>query len=163
MIKEKFNILIEKLRDETLKFYGERLVSLAIFGSVASETMLPDSDLDLFICVEGLPRGRRSRLEEFMEIEDRMGAELLELRTVGINTSLSPVIKTPEETRLGSLIFIDMTDNVRIVYDKDSFLRIYLNSLKNKLLKLGSRKIKLGSAWFWDLIPDYKSVRKVDL
>ena len=163
MIKEKFDELIGRLKEEAISFYGEQLVTLAIFGSVASETMLPDSDLDLFICARDLPRGRRSRIKEFQTLEDRLETVLSKMRKAGVHTVLSPVIKTPEETELGSLLFIDMTEDVKILYDKEGFFRNYLDNLKKKLLKLGSKKIKIGSAWFWDLVPNYKLIGEVSL
>src|SRR5919198_3590611 len=45
---------------EVRRAYGTDLVSVALFGSVARRTARPDSDLDLFVVVEGLPRGHRA-------------------------------------------------------------------------------------------------------
>lgn len=39
--------------------YGNRLISLAVFGSVGRGTARPDSDIDLLIIVEQLPARRR--------------------------------------------------------------------------------------------------------
>lgn len=163
MIKEKFDELISRVKEEVILFYGDKLISLAVFGSAASGTMVLDSDLDLFICVDGLSAGRRARIKEFQAVEKNMQPFIRELRSSGIQAELSPVIKTPAETKAGGLIFIDMTETVKILYDKGDFLRIYLEELKNRLHMLGSKKIKIGSAWFWDLVPNYKLIGEVSI
>jgi predicted nucleotidyltransferase len=40
---------LEELRRQAQAFYGERLISLAVFGSYASGRARPGSDLDLLI------------------------------------------------------------------------------------------------------------------
>ncbi len=60
MLKAKFKELQNKLLEETKSFYGDRLVSFAVFGSVAREAFRYDSDIDLLIIAENLPK-RSSR------------------------------------------------------------------------------------------------------
>ncbi len=43
MIRETFDEIREAVREACLEHYGERLVSLAVFGSVARGTARPDS------------------------------------------------------------------------------------------------------------------------
>lgn len=68
-VKAKFKKIQEKLLEETRAFYGDRLVSLVVFGSVARGTYREDSDLDVLIIAERLPLGRMKRVEEFSSIE----------------------------------------------------------------------------------------------
>jgi predicted nucleotidyltransferase len=55
MLKTKFNELQDRLLEETKSFYGDRLVSFIVFGSVARETFRYDYDIDLLIIAENLP------------------------------------------------------------------------------------------------------------
>lgn len=64
MLKEKFKELQDKLLEETKSFYGNRLVSFVVFGSVARETYRFNSDIDLLIIAENLPKGRMKRVAE---------------------------------------------------------------------------------------------------
>ena len=69
---------------------------------------------------------------------------------------LSPVFKTPAEVEAGSPLFLDMIDDARLLHDTDGFFRRYLDGFRRRLQVLGSRRIWLGNAWYWELKPDLK-------
>lgn len=54
--------LFTAIREATLAVYGERLVSLAVFGSWARGAATPASDLDLLVVAEPLPPSRMKRV-----------------------------------------------------------------------------------------------------
>lgn len=156
--RNRYYKLINNLFETVKDFYGEKLVSFAIFGSVARDTFRPDSDIDVLIIVENLPRGRVKRVIDFEKnVEEKLDREFRELASSGIYPVISPLIKTPEEVKLGSPVFIDMIQEVKILYDKDNFFKGYLNTLKKKLDELGAKKIFFKGGYYWLLKPDYKS------
>jgi hypothetical protein len=130
--------------------YGERLISLAVFGSVGRGTPRPDSDIDLLLVIKNLPVGRIARVKEFTVIETTLGA------TIKGRIELSPVIKTPEELASGSPLLLDMVEDARVLFDRDDFFKNSLKNLKERLQRLGARRIWQGNVWYWDLKPDYK-------
>jgi predicted nucleotidyltransferase len=136
--------------------YGQRLVSLAVFGSVGRGTPRPDSDIDLLIVAEDLPRGRVARVADFARIEAEVGETLRRLRSEGVTTELSPVLKTPSEVEQGSPLFLDMLEDARLLVDRGAFLEHAFERFRARLARLGARRIWRGNAWFWDLKPDYK-------
>jgi uncharacterized protein len=144
--------LLERLRETCQTFYGQRLVSLVVFGSVGRGTPRPDSDVDFLVVADPLPDGRIPRVREFEEVE----------RSVAVNGSvggahrLSAIFKTPAEVRRGSPLFLDMLDDGRLLYDRGGFFATELAALKERLDKLGAKRIWKGDAWYWDLKPDYK-------
>ena len=149
--------LIKRVFLFTKNAYGDNLVSLVLFGSVARGVSRHDSDIDLLIVAEKLPSGRMKRVSEFGEkIENPMEKYLADLRGKGIHTALSPVFKTREEVLSGSPLFLDMIDSSKVLFDRNGFFRNYLEGLKMKLKKLGSRKVVRGTAWYWILKPDYR-------
>lgn len=156
MLKEDFNRLLLETGDAVEAVYGERRVTLAIFGSVARGTQRPDSDVDLLLVCDPLPDGRLRRMAEFEKVERRVEPLLSSLGQKGMMTSLSPIIKTPEEVKRGSLIYLDMVEDARVLYDRDDFFKRFLERLRMRLAELGSHRIWLGSAWYWDLKPDFK-------
>jgi predicted nucleotidyltransferase len=63
--KKEYYKLVRRLKEVSIDFYGERLISIAIFGSVAKDRFRPDSDIDILIVAKGLPKGRIRRVAEF--------------------------------------------------------------------------------------------------
>jgi predicted nucleotidyltransferase len=155
-IKDKFEVLVQVLREKVLDFYGDRLISLVVFGSVGRGVMRPDSDIDILLIADPLPRGRLRRIGEFEAVEDKMTDCLGEGREAGIFASLSPVFKTPSEARQGSPLFWDMVEDARILFDRNGFFKKELEVIRNRLMRLGAKRIWRGNAWYWDLKPDYK-------
>lgn len=163
MLKERFKELEDKLLAEVKSFYGDRLVSFVVFGSVARETYRFDSDIDVLIIAEGLPNGRMKRVAQFLTIEDRIEPFLKSLQKEGINTCISTVFKTPEEAEMGSPLFLDMVEDASILFDSDGFFSKRLVRLRNRLRELGSKRVWRGNAWYWVLKPDYKPGEVIEL
>lgn len=156
MLIESFKKTLERVLKACLEVYGEDLVTLAVFGSVARGTPSPESDIDILIVAENLPSGRLRRMERFAEVEELLNPWMDSLRNIGIYTSLSPVIKTPEEVLAGSLLFLDMIDDALILFDRESFFTRFLQEFSSKLKEMGAKKVVTGERWHWVLKPDYK-------
>jgi hypothetical protein len=62
------------------------------------------------------------------------------------------------------LLFLDLTEEAVILYDRSSFLETTLLELKRRLLKQGAKRVMVGKErWYWDLKPDYRLGEKVEL
>ena len=136
--------------------YGERLRSFAIFGSVVRRTARADSDLDVFLVVDDLPRGRRARLQTFDPIERAVAPEIESLATSGIAVELSAVLRSPEDLQIASPLLLDLTEDAVILEDRGGVLAAALDALRRRLQRLGSRRIWTDTGWYWDLKPDYR-------
>ncbi|KUK40442.1 MAG: Nucleotidyltransferase [Clostridia bacterium 62_21] len=154
-LRERFEGLLFAVLAAAKELYGERLVTLAVFGSVGRGTPRPDSDVDILVVARNLPRGRLARVAEFERVEERVANLLEELAGEGITTSLAPVIKTPEEVNRGSLLFLDMVDDARVLYDRDGFFRRFLKRLRARLEELGAERTRYAGTWVWVLKKKY--------
>lgn len=163
MLKERFKDLENRLLSEIKSLYGERLISVIVFGSVARETQKFDSDIDILIIAKDLPKGRIRRVREFESVEDTIEPFLKSLQEEGINTYISSILKSPEEADQGSPLFLDMVEDARILFDRDGFFSLILERLRKRLKELGSKRIWRGDAWYWDLKPDYKPGDVIEL
>ena len=148
--------LCSQLVKEVQAFYGPRLVTFAIFGSYARNDLRNDSDLDILIIAKELPRGRMHRTAQFLGIEKKLAPVLEDLAKSGYHPYLSPIFKTPEEALSGSPLFLDMTQEVEILFDHERFFLRRLHALKERLKELGSKRVWVGKMWYWVLKPDLK-------
>jgi len=155
-LNQHFERLVGDLLEACRQHYADRLVSVVVYGSVGRGVPGPESDLDVLIVADGLPRGRIGRVTEFLRVESQLASRLAEMRAAGLAPEVSPVFKTPEEARSGSPLFLDMVEDGRILFDRERFMQDALNRLRSRLEALGARRIWRGNAWFWDLKPDYK-------
>lgn len=136
--------------------FGEGLWSVVLFGSAARGTPRPDSNIDLLIVADGLPRGRVARSAVFANVERAVAEQLTAAGAYGCTWTLSGVFKTPEEAAAGSPLFLNMTEDARLLYDRDAFFAGVLERLRARLAGLGSRRIWRDTESYWDLKPDYK-------
>jgi len=123
-------------------------VACAIFGSFARDTATCESDIDILIVADNLPQGRIKRIIEFETVEENLMRKHKDIL-------FSPIIKTPQEVRMGSPLFWDMTEHIIILYDRNDFFKDFLQSVAERLKKNRARKITKGSAWYWILKEDY--------
>ncbi len=112
---DRYARLLDRVLAELRARYGERLVSVAVFGSVARGTPREDSDVDLLVVALDLPAGRMRRVEEFLPVEERLEEALRGVDPTGAPVMLSAIFKTPAEVERGSPLFLDMVEDARIL------------------------------------------------
>jgi uncharacterized protein len=151
-----FDRVLAELAGACDAFYKERLVALAVFGSVGRGTARTNSDIDLLVVADPLPNGRLARVGEFQTVEHALVATLRDARDHSVVTELSPVFKTPLGIAAGSPLLLDMTDDARVLFDREGVLASALDGLRARLSALGARRIWRGNARYWDLKPDYR-------
>ncbi len=143
----------ERLRAE----WGDNLVSVVLYGSVARGGCDKNSDIDLLIVAEDLPRRPRDlRYQMLIPVEDALQGEIAALRKKGYHAHLSAVIKRRDEATYHSPLYLDMTEDAILLYDKDGFFAGVLEEMRARMRALGSRRVWLEGGWYWDLKPDYR-------
>lgn len=153
----RFVPLLEALLEACLAHYGDNLVSLVVFGSLGRGHPGPDSDVDLLLVCRTLPTGRIARVEDFAaHVESRVEPHIRVLASQGIHTALSPILKTTDEVQQGSPLFLDMTEDAWILYDRDNFFTNWLSEFRTRLARQGARRVWRGDRWYWDLRPGYR-------
>jgi len=155
-MKEPYITLIEKLIEALKRKYGDKFISLVVFGSVARGEARKDSDVDLLLIIDSIPERRLERQKEFMEVEKDLEGYLNELFDEGYFIDFSPIIKTPEEAMRLSPLYLDMVKDAIIAYDKDGFFTKVLERVRKRLEELGSKRVRMGRKWYWILKPDYR-------
>lgn len=148
--------LVEHFRDELLSQWGENLVSVVLYGSVARGDGDRSSDVDLLVIAEELPYPRFARHELLEPIREALRDEMDALYRQGYNAYLSLVIKNRAEAVYHSPLYLDMTEDAVLLYDKGDFFRGVLDEMRARMEELGSQRVWLEDGWYWDLKPDYQ-------
>ncbi len=139
------------LRDQL----GERLVTVALFGSVARHTANAHSDIDLFVVVRDLPAGAFRRRAVVGPVRKALLPDLEMLWETGVYTDFVEVIRTPEEAQRFHFLYLDMADEALLLYDRDHFLANRLAHVRQRLKALGSIRRQMGNVTYWDIKPDF--------
>ncbi len=155
-ICDPYRLVLSRLVDALLKFFGDDLVSVVLYGSVARGEAKRDSDIDLVVVVRGLPRSRFRRQDLFMEAERELEPLLSKLEEQGYFIDFTPILKTPEEAARLTPLYLDLMEDAIILYDRGEFFKSILEKLKQKLQELGAERVKLGRLWYWRLKRDYE-------
>ena len=131
---------------------GERLISIVLFGSVARGQAKAESDIDVLLVAEGLPRSLADRRRPFLEAWERARAAR-GLPYVEWNL----VTKTPDEARVRSPLYLDLVEDAILILDRHGFFDAVLSGMRARMRELGSRRIHLSDgSWYWDLKPDFR-------
>ena len=162
-VNESYRTVIERLLNELLKVFRDDLISVVVYGSVARGTARKDSDIDVLIVVEELPRSRFERLSMYMKAEENLDPLLNELLNRGYAVTISPILKTKREAERISPLYLDMVEDAIIVYDKNGFFEEILKRLRGKLMELGAERVWIGKKWYWRLKKDYKFGEVIEL
>ncbi len=105
--------------------------------------------------MRGLPTSRYRRHQVVAPVVEalRMSPPYLELVGRGYAPDMAIIIYTPEDIAETKPIFLDMVEEGEILMD-DGTLRSKLDSLRERLRELGSRKISLpDGTYYWLLKP----------
>lgn len=149
---------------ELLKFhFGEDFLSCALFGSVARNEALPESDVDLLIIHRSC--GYRP-MDKFLKLlrDLEKDKEYKRLKKQGYLPEPYPVFLDEKELEENPLILLDVLDHGIILYDGDGILDKRLISFKKRLRELGAEKISLpDGSYYWDLKPDWKPKEVIEI
>jgi len=145
-------------------FYGERLCSLAVFGSMARRQNRLDSDCDLFIVLEhdGGFGSCVKRNREFLQIEKSLADVEADCFRSGVSMDLAPVILTRRQAGYFNPLYLDMTEAVVIVVDRDRVLQAVLDKVAAKMRSWGSRRVDCGGSWYWMIKPELSPGETID-
>jgi len=150
-VERALNELVGRLRDG----FGDRLVSVALYGSWARGDARTDSDVDLLIVLRDPPQGRFARDREVFPVLRQAEERLAETAGNDGVPVISAIVKSVDEASYHSPLYLDMVEDAVLLEDKDGFLNGIFGEIRVNLDRLGARRIRFGDGWYWDLKPDY--------
>ncbi|MEM1507562.1 MAG: nucleotidyltransferase domain-containing protein [Candidatus Bathyarchaeia archaeon] len=162
-IKEPYRSLIEKLLNSLFAKLGDKLVSVIVYGSVARGSTRKDSDIDILIVAETLPKSRMMRQKLFLLIEEPLEPLIDDLWDKGFHVDFSPIILSLEEASRIRPIYLDMVEDSIILYDRNGFFKNIMDRLRKRLEELGAKRVWVGDKWYWVLKPDIRFGEVVEI
>jgi hypothetical protein len=155
--------ILESLSAECSRHFGENLVSVVIYGSVARGTHTFHSDIDLLLIADKLPAGRMNRMRDFSAVEESLYDELQQAEKKGWNVEISPIIRTPSEVAMGGYIYLDMVEDALILYDRGAFFAEFLKKFRTKLENYGAKKRPWKGGYYWEIKPGLRAGEVIEL
>ncbi len=149
--------------DALRRTLGNDLISVVLYGSVARGEAAPYSDIDLLIVSDGLPEGRFAKRKVLKQARALMAEQKDALFQSGIWSNFSEIIKTREEAQKRNYLYLDISEDAAILFDKDNFFEKLLTEFRAWLKQMGSiRRVYKGHR-YWDLKPDFKAGDTIEL
>ena len=131
------------------RHFGDRLVSVVLFGSRARGEARPGSDIDILVVVRGLPADRLERHRALYRLPGEVSEAFAD--------AVSPIVLTPEEAERVKPYYLGMLSGHILLYDAGGFFADLLERLRRRLAELGSRRYVDEDGYeYWDLKPDWK-------
>jgi len=160
MVKRKFilNPLLSRMEALIQKHYGEELLSVVIYGSIARTNYNELSDIDVLLVIRkgGSMKLRKSNYDK-AKCELKKSSEWLEAKKGRLPYKFQPLILTLDELRAHPPILLDMTQDGLVLFDRDNVFKKEIKLIRQRLKELGSKRIWLDkNRWYWILKPDIK-------
>ena len=133
--------------------FGDRVVSMCMFGSVVKGRIRKGSDIDFLLVFEDLPMSYHKRVKIIMSVIDeiRNTEEYNEIDKYGFWLEPSFILFTKKEIKSHPSILLDIAFEGKIIFDKRDFLKKELKKIKNKLEELGAKKEMTSKGYYWVL------------
>ena len=151
--------LIERYCEILYDRYRSRLISIALFGSIARGNWERDSDIDLIIVLEGWKNTPIwMRIRELQDLRRTLSGTS-EFKSA-IEKKFTPNIQhyplDLSEASKFHRIYIDASLDAIILYDKQDFLQRVLNNLRIQLEQQGARRVVTPRKGHYWMLKDVK-------
>jgi len=146
-VNPSFREVLKDVLSELKELFGDNLISVILFGSVARGDFKEGSDIDLLVVARNFPQKYSRRMDLLFPIAERVRD-----RIPGHPLQFYPL--RVEEALKSRPIYLDLLTDAIILHDKDEFMTKVLKDLWKKLIKLGAKRIELeDGSWMWVLKP----------
>jgi predicted nucleotidyltransferase len=143
--------LAKRYAAEAIERLGDQIVSIALYGSVARGEAGPGSDIDLFVVLTNAPPGMLNRRRLLDPVRESLTFELERMWNEGVYVDFVEVIRTRSEAEKFHPLYLDMSQEAVLLYDRDRFLERVLAEVGEELERTGAKRKFMGNFWFWDL------------
>jgi len=141
------------------KALGNNLISSCLFGSSVTGLIKRGSDIDILLVLNSLPNSYHKRTKMILPFLERIREtnQYITIERLNLNIEPSFLILSAHEIEKHPAILIDISQEGIILFDKNDFLKIQLDDIKDKLQKSGAVKKHVPEGYYWVLKPGIKA------
>ncbi len=142
--------LIRKTITEIYEIFTSNLLAIILFGSIARGEAKSNSDIDLLIIVNNLPKSYFKRASILAQVVSKTRSERIKLWSKKIYTSLQILAYTPEELKSFHSFYFDLAFDGIILYSRNGYAENFLNRVRKEIELMKARKIYTSRRkWYW--------------
>ena len=148
----------DKVADILKEHLEDGLISVCLFGSAARGTLRRGSDIDFLVIKRDSKQTYHKRVKEIVPLLDNIRETVEYQKVEGLNLDLEPcfLILTMEEIADHPPILIDISQEGKILFDREGFLNTHVSEVQRILTKLGATKKMTPQGHYWVLKPDLR-------
>ena len=137
MFEEAINEFVELCKEK----FGDDLISVVLFGSVARGTAKKGSDIDLLIIVRGIPK-------RILDREDAVSEEIMKIIRK-YHVRVMPVLLGLDDLsdRVINPLIYGILTGYEVLHDPHGFWDSYLQKIKPRILEKRPVYIEYGQRW----------------
>ena len=136
-----------------IKKLEHKLHSIVLYGSIARGTPSAFSDIDLLVIVDDIGNSIGERLDFIYSVIKESEVDIDVLRNHNVFTNISILPLTKKEAMTFIPIYLDITQDGIILFDKDDFFSRLMTKLTAVLNSAGVKKKHAGNLWYWEMDP----------
>ena len=151
--QQEYSPLAEEFVSESLKFLGDDLLGIVLYGSIARGEANENSDMDVLLVARDLPGSFATRVEYLYPMKRSCRDAQIELwREKAIYCSIQIYPLLPDELEVFRPLFLDITTDGKVLFDRVGLMEEKLEEWRRKLSEVRARKVVLPNrSWYWDL------------
>jgi uncharacterized protein len=131
--------------------FGDRLLSVVLYGPAARGEAPPGTTVDLLVVVTPLAPGPFKRKDLLAAADDAIAPLVAAAAMDGVPTRIARIVQSIDEARTLTPLHVDLAEDAVLLYDRDGFFATILADVRASLHRIGARRVREGSTWFWDL------------
>lgn len=160
-----FRPYIGRFCEKLLERYGDNLIGLLLFGSVARGDWDKDSDIDLLIVLKRFERSKRAALREIIELrkELRGSQEYKDSVSMGYYPVVEVYPLEAEDAKRFRRMYLDALTEGIVVFERELFLTELIGRFQERLRDIGARRIEIPSVGHYWVLGDLKAGEVLEL
>lgn len=138
--------LFQQWSDDFFK-KNPRLLGVFQFGSSTKSPLKRQTDLDLLLIFDHLPKNPMDQFRLIEPLEDNLNKDLKTLEGFEIHSSL--ILKSKDRLDRLSSFYLDFLEAGKIRWDPAHLLNKLLMDIRNWITENGAYKVQKGQLWYW--------------